>query len=453
MKKLMMIVIATSLLSSCNLYKKYKRPKELEKEELFGKTIAEQDTTTLATIPWRSFFKDPLLQGLIEKGLAHNTDLEKARLQTEQTEAMLKAANLSFLPGFYFTPQGGVNSLDNNKPVWTYNLPVTASWEIDVFGKLRNKNRQARAAFKMSDEYRQAVQVKLIGTIANLYYTLLMLDEQLNITLKTEKNWEETVIMMEALKEAGLQNATAVSQTIANYNATKAATFDLKRKTNEVQNTLCLLIKEVPHSIKRGKIAEQKLAKELTIGLSSQLLSNRPDVRAAELSLSRYYYGVNVARSAFYPSLKLTGSAGWTNNAGMVFNSGMFLANAMASLTQPIFNKGLNVAQLKVAKAKYEAAKLDFQQTLLKAGNEVNNALTQCQTAQNKEQVRLQQIKALERTVESTQLLMKNTPVTYLQVITAQQALLQAQLTQVADWFEGTQGVVNLYQSLGGGKY
>ena len=215
--------------------------------------------------------------------------------------------------------------------------------------------------------------------------------------------------------------------------------LDLKEQINQTQNSLSLILAEVPHDIQRGKLAGQQLPETFATGIPLQMLSNRPDVRSAELSLAQAFYSTNAARSAFYPSITLGGSAGWTNSAGsMIVNPGKLLASVFGSLTQPLFNKGANIAQLKIAKAQQEEASLAFQQTLLAAGSEVNDALTQ--------------VPSLENAARSTRLLMQHGNTTYLEVLTAQQTLLNAQLSQVANRFTEIQGVITLYQALGGGR-
>ena len=280
-----------------------------------------------------------------------------------------------------------------------------------------------------------------------------MLDEQYRISEETAVNWRESVRTMRAMMAAGMTNEASVSQSEANCRQVEASLLDLKQQIKEVENSLSILLGEVPGGIERGHLAGQDFPEDLTVGVPLQLLSRRPDVKSAELSLASAFYSTNAARSAFYPSITLSGTAGWTNSAGnMIINPGKLLLSAVGALTQPLFNKGLNIAQLKIAKAQQEEAKLAFQQALLNAGSEVNNALTQVQTAHGKTELRTGQITSLENAVRSTQLLMQHGTSTYLEVLTAQQSLLSAQLTQVADRFDEIQGIINLYQALGGGR-
>ena len=376
-----------------------------------------------------------------------------AQQRIKEAEATLSSAKLAYLPSFMLTPQGGVSSFDKSKGSWTYTGIASASWEIDIFGKLTNAKRRSKALYLQSLEYEQAVSTSLIANVANLYYTLLMLDEQYRISEETAVNWRESVRAMRAMMAAGMTNEASVSQSEANCRQVEASLLDLKQQIKEVENSLSILLGEVPGGIERGHLAGQDFPEDLTVGVPLQLLSRRPDVKSAELSLASAFYSTNAARSAFYPSITLSGTAGWTNSAGnMIINPGKLLLSAVGALTQPLFNKGLNIAQLKIAKAQQEEAKLAFQQALLNAGSEVNNALTQVQTARGKTELRTGQIISLENAVRSTQLLMQHGTSTYLEVLTAQQSLLSAQLTQVADRFDEIQGIINLYQALGGGR-
>lgn len=452
MKKIIILTTATALLSSCGIYTKY-QPAETTPDNLYGEEVAVDDTTNFGNVNWRELFTDPQLQALIEQGLQNNTDLRSAQLQIEEAEAALMSAKLAFLPSFALSPQGTISSFDGGKATKTYTLPVTASWELDIFGRLRNAKQQAKALYAQSKDYQQAVRTQLIAGIANVYYTLLMLDEQLAISQQTEEAWKETVASTRALMDAGLANEAATSQMEAAYYSVQTSILDLKEQINQVENSLALLLAETPRRYERGKLADQRLPEDVAVGVPMQMLSNRPDVRAAERSLEQAFYATNQARAAFYPSIVLSGSAGWTNSAGsMIVNPGKFLASAVGSLTQPLFNKGQIMAQYRIAKAQQEEASLSFQQALLNAGSEVNDALVACQTSKAKTLLFEKQIQSLEKALESTSLLMEHGTTTYLEVLTARQSLLSAQLSQTANRFTEIQSVINLYQALGGGR-
>ena len=452
MKKIIVLTTATALLSSCGIYTKY-HPAETTPDNLYGEEVAVDDTTNFGNVNWRELFTDPQLQALIEHWLQNNTDLRSAQLQIEEAEAALMSAKLAFLPSFALSPQGTISSFDGGKATKTYTLPVTASWELDIFGRLRNAKQQAKALYAQSKDYQQAVRTQLIAGIANVYYTLLMLDEQLAISQQTEEAWKETVASTRALMDAGLANEAATSQMEAAYYSVQTSILDLKEQINQVENSLALLLAETPRRYERGKLADQRLPEDVAVGVPMQMLSNRPDVRAAERSLEQAFYATNQARAAFYPSIVLSGSAGWTKAAGsMIVNPGKFLASAVGSLTQPLFNRGQVIAQYRISKAQQEEARLFFEQALLNAGSEVNDALTACQTSREKTVLFDKQIVSLQKALKSTSLLMEHGTPNYLEVLTARQTLLSAQLSQTANRFTELQSVSSLYLALGGGR-
>ena len=445
-------MVLTVLMTGCGIYKPYTRP-EVSTEGIYRETVNAADTASLADLDWRSLFSDATLQELIDTVLVRNTDLRSAQLQVEAAEATLRTSRLSLLPSFTLAPQGGVSSFDNSKASWTYNVPVTASWEIDVFSRLRNTKLRSKALYMQSMEYKQAVRTQLIATTANLYYTLCMLDEQLAIARETADAWAETVETIRAMKEAGMTNDAAVAQNEAAYNGVKISVLQLEKSISETENSLCGLLLQEPHKIERNTLKEQRTPQELLVGVPVQLLSRRPDVRVAEYSLMSAYYATAAARSALYPNITLSGSAGWTNNAGSaIVNPGKLLLSAAGQLLQPIFQAGANRAQVKIAKAQQEEAMLAYEQTILNAGNEVNDALKSYQTAHTAATLYEEQVASLARAVESTELLMQHSQTTYLDVLTARQSYLSAQLEQVANRFTELQSVVSLYHALGGGR-
>ena len=455
MRKHLYIMGVALTCSSCGIYTNYHQQETLP-DNLFGEEVSiDTATVSLGEMSWRNLFTDTQLQALIEKGLQNNTDLQSARLRVEQAEAAMLSAKLAFLPSFALAPQGTISSFDKHEAVETYQLPVAASWQLDFFGGMRNAKKQAKAVLEQSRDYEQAVQTQLIAGIANAYYTLQMLDAQLDISKDTEHSWGESVKSTRALMNAGMANEAAVSQMEAAYLGVKTSVLDLKEQINQVENSLSLLLAEPAHGISRTSWAEASFAcpEQLSVGLPVQMLANRPDVRAAERSLEAAFYQTNVARSAFYPSVTLSGSAGWTNSAGVgIVNPGKFVASAVGSLTQPLFAQGRIAGQYKIAKAQQEQALLAFQQALLNAGAEVNEALVACETTHEKAALYDKQVLALEKAHKSTSLLMKHGSTTYLEVLTAQQSLLNAQLKQTANRFMEIQSVINLYQALGGGR-
>ena len=451
-KQIITLAVAALLLSSCGIYTKYERP-EVKTDGLYGQDVEVEDTTSIASLSWRELFTDPQLQSLIEHALQGNTDLQSAHWRIKEAEATLSSARLAYLPSFMLTPQGGVSSFDKSKGSWTYTGIASASWEIDIFGKLTNAKRRAKALYLQSLEYEQAVTTSLIANVANMYYTLLMLDAQYNVSAETAVKWRESVKTMRAMKAAGMTDEAGVAQTEANCYMVEASLLDIKQQIREVENSLSILLGDVPDAIDRGKLEGQDFPQELAVGVPLQLLENRPDVKIAEMSLASAYYTTNKARAAFYPGLNITATAGWTNGSGItISNPGQFMFQALASLAQPIFNNGKLIANLKVSKAEEKIAQMNYQQAILEAGKEVSDAL-HLYDATNKMLVQdRQQIEQLEKAVTYTKALFQSAQSTYLEILSAQQSLLSAQLTEVSDNVQRMQAVINLYSAVGGGR-
>lgn len=457
-KQIIGMMCLTAMMSSCHIYKAYDRPETIDASGIYRDpasatdTLAS-DTANMGNLPWKEVFRDAKLQALIEEGLANNVDMQAAALRVQEAKVMLTAAKLSYLPTINFTPQGTLSSFDKSKPTQTYQLPVSASWEIDLFGKILNAKRGQKVAYEQSKYSEQAVRSQIICGIANTYYSLLMLDRQVEITTETAAIYKENVRVMEAMKIAGMTTEAAVAQMRAASHQVEASLLDLKRQVRETENSLAVLLAKAPQPIDRSTLDEQVMPEELTAGVPMQLLENRPDVKMAEMTLAAAYYTTNSARAAFYPGLNITGTAGWTNSAGMaVLNPGKLILNAVASLAQPIFNNGKLIANLKVSKAEEKIAQMNYQQTILEAGKEVSDALYLYDT-QNKKLVEDRgQVDQLDKAVTYTKALFQSGDATYLEILTAQQNLLSAQLSEVSDNFQRMQAVINLYSALGGGR-
>ena len=446
-------------MTSCGLYNKYERPEVNAKGIVRDvqsptDTLAVADTASFGNLPWREVFTDPQLQSLIETGLANNTNLLNAALNVKMVEDQLIIAKLAFVPGFTFSPQGTVASWDGNKASKTYSLPVTASWSVDLFGNLLNVKRSAQMALLATKDYQQVVQTKVISNIANMYYTLLMLDKQLQVVNDMSKLVEETWNIMKIQKELGRVKETSVQSAEANLYSVQAQAADLKRQIRETENSLSLLLGQQAQTIKRGTFEGQSLPSKFSTGIGLQLLNNRPDVHYAEMSLAQCFYDVNAARSKFYPNITISGTGAFTNSGGGgIVNPGKWLLSAVGSLTQPIFAHGQIIAGLKVAKAKQEQAYNTWQNAVLSAGSEVSNALVLYNSSDEKSKLEEKQVESLKKNVEYNKMLFNDGSATYLEVITAQQSLLNAELSKVADDFYKMQAVVNLYYALGGGRY
>lgn len=444
-------------MAGCNIYRKYERPEvqvtALYRDPYSARDTLQSDTTNMGQINWREIFQDDKLQHLIEVGLRYNSDLQIARLQIEEAKATLMASRLAFFPSLGLSPEGTISSYDHSKATKSYQFPLVATWEIDLSGRLLNANRAAYASLIQSEAYRRMVQSDLIANIANLYYTLLMLDEQLQITRSTLEIWQENIRALEAMKKAGMTNEAAIVQNRASMHQVEASVYNLTQQIRETENTLAVLLGYPPQYIERNQLETQELPSYLQAGIPVQLLSNRPDIQYAEMQLATAFYTTNQARAAFYPQLTITGTLGWTNSAGAaIANPGKLIWSAVGALTQPLFNRGNNIANLRIAKARQEEAVISFQQSLLQAGQEVSNALYLYEASGERLVEHQAQIENLEKAVQYTRALFRAGESTYLEMLTAQQSLLSAQLNEVTDMYDRIQAIINLYKALGGGS-
>ena len=455
MKRVLYIIGCVTALSSCRIYSSYQRPDGLPTDSLFRDTtiVSADDSFSFGDLPWEDVFGDPQLQELIRYGLAHNTDMQTALLRLDEAKAQLLSAKLAFLPALTLSPQGTLTSTDGSKTVKTYELPLQASWEVDLFGSLRNAKKGAQATLLQQQAYQQAVRSELIASIANHYYSLLMLDEQIDISSSTMEVWKDQVRLMGAKLKVGEENENAVTQARASLYELEATHNDLLRQQREAENSLCTLLGMTCRTVGRGKLSEQVFPETFQTGVPLRLLARRPDVVQAEMTLASAYYSVNQARSAFYPNLTLTGSAGWTNSLGQtITNPGGWILSAVASLTQPIFNRGKLISNLRVSKDEEQIALLGYKQTLLEAGQEVNDALYAVSSVRRTLDSHRKQCQELERSIVTAEALYRTGNATYLELLSARQALLSARLNVVTDGFTYCQSVISLYNALGGGS-
>lgn len=453
---LLLAGLATLSLTGCkSLYGDYERP-EVKTDGIVRDPVNDQATlegsNDFGNLPWRSVFTDPQLQSLIEKALANNPNLLNAMLNVDIAESQLKTAKLAYLPSLVLAPTGTITHMgegaEANK---SYTLPLAASWNVDLFGTLRSSKKAAAMSLLQTKDYQLAVQTRLISNVANLYYTLLMLDKQMEIVTDMENLTKDTWDMMKLQMEFGRARSTSVQSAEAAYYSVKNQSVNIKRQIRESENSLSLLLGEPAQTIARGKLDGQSLPESYAGGVGVQLLSNRPDVHANEMALASCFYGVQNARSRFYPSINITANAGWTNEQGTI-NPAKFLVQAVGSLTQPLFMKGQLKAGLRVAEDQYKQAYNTWQNSILTAGSEVSNALVAYNAAKESEELEQKRIDVLKKNVEDIELLYKQSSSTYLEVITAQQNLLNAQVSQVQDQFTKLQSIVNLYYALGGGS-
>ena len=473
MKRLSNIFVAVAvslMLTGCGLYNKYEQNTPTT-ANAFGTDESVQaatGNTSIAQVTWREFFTDPLLQQLIEQVLANNTDLNSARIAVEKSEAALTAAKMAYLPSLYFAPQGTLTSFDKSAASKTYSLPLQLSMDLDVFGSITNQKRAAKAVVLQAQMQRQAIRSNLISVTAQQYLMLQVLDRQLEILTQTDSLWNKSLETEQTLWENGKAYSTAVNQMEASYLNVKTQIADTRRNIRSVENTICKLLAVSPQHINRQKWGTSTLhhaeatgdvedrmfnTKYLKIGVPAQMLENRPDIRMANHAMEEAFYNTQAARSAFYPSITLSGTAGWTNNAGIaVIDPGKLLLNAVAQLTQPIFARGKLIANKKIAMLTEEDLQKKYVQTVINAGNEVNEALADCMTAREKHTYYQRQVEVLGEAYAGTHELMDNGKASYLEVLTAQETLLNAQLSQAMNKYTAAEAVIALYIALGGGS-
>ena len=469
MKRLRNLIVAASvsmLLTGCGLYNKYDNKVETPAGVFGTDQGAASGGESVAQLSWREFFTDPLLQQLIEQALASNTDLNSARIAVEKSEAALKAAKLAYLPSLYLAPQGTLAKFDNYPWSKTYNLPLQLSIDVDVFASITNKKRASKAVLLQAQMYEEAVRTNLISIVAQQYYMLQLLDRQLDILTMTDSLWGSSLETQKSLFENGKAYATAVNQMEASYINVKTQIVDTRRSIRATENALCKLLAITPQHIERKKWGTSALTEKpkdpldqhminaqlLKIGVPATMLEQRPDIRMANHAMEEAFYNTQAARSAFFPSITLTGTAGWTNSAGeMIINPGKVLLTAVGQLTQPIFARGKLTANLKINKLTYEDLQSKYVQTVIDAGNQVNEAMADCESAQEKYGYYRRQVEVLYDAYTGTHELMDNGKANYIEVLMAQEDLLNAQLNEAANLYNGAQAIIALYIALGGG--
>ena len=463
MKKLMIFAAASLLMSSCGLYNKYERPDNVQTQGLIrdvvsdGDTlaVAPQDTASFGNLPWRSVFTDPQLQALIEQGLEKNANLQNAVLNVKMYETMLTAAKLAFLPAINIggtSPVASIQTTYTDPSVTTksYAIPATASWTLDLFGNILSQKRSTQMKLLGMKDYQMAVRAQVISGIANAYYTLMMLDEQLRIVTSMGETAKETWEMMQQQFSLGRVRSTSVQSAEAAYLSTQTQANDFRRQIRSTENALCLLIGQPGQTVSRATLDQQSLPTEFATGVGVALLQNRPDVHNAEMSLAACFHDVQTARSQFYPNITIGASATFSNLSGTA-NPGKWITTLFGSLTQPVFNRGALTANLKVKKIQYEQAFNTWQNAILQAGNEVSNALVNYTNYDANSKIEAQRVEILTKNVEDTRALYQSSGSSYLEVLSAQNQLLSAQINKASNDFSKMQAVVSLYTALGGG--
>ena len=446
-------IIAVALcfaLTSCGLYKKYESKAEIP-AGVMGNIPQNGEGSTV--VSWRQFFTDPVLQQLIEQALANNTDLVSARILVEQSQASLKAARLGYLPAFSIAPQGSLSSFDLSPVAKTYSLPLQMSWDVELFGSITNKKRAAKAVLLQAQCGEEAVRSNLVSTVAQHYSMLQILDRQLEILMQTDSLWAASLETQKSLWENGKAYSTAVNQMESSWLNVKTQIVEVRGNILSAENSLCRLLAIPPQHIARNKWGAHALSTSIALGgFSAEMLRNRPDIRLADYMMEEAYYNTQIARAAFFPTLTLSGTLGWTNNGGgVVVDPGKLLLNIMGQLTQPVFMRGQLKAGLKIAKLTQEDLLGNYTQTVIDAGNQVNEVLADFQAAVEKDGYYNRQVATLHDAYTGTHELMDNGKASYLEVLTAQESLLSAQLSEAMNKYSATQALIALYIALGGG--
>lgn len=464
MRKLILGVLIIGLFfPSCGITKKYESPVTSAPTEGLFRDETPVDTTTIAGIPWQDFFADSYLRELIGEGIGNNFDLRIAYTRIQQAEANLRMARAAFFPNVALA--AGVNQTivsngERGRDILGYSsssvfsLGVSASWEADIWGKISSQKRARIAQFQSSYAYRNLIQTSLIANVAASYYSLIALDEQLRITRETVGLLEESTRTMESLMEAGLLTAASVEQSRALYYATQVTIPDLESRIRQTENAICVLIGRNPGPVLRSSLGQQVVPRQLDHGVPMQMLAKRPDVRQAELAFRSAFELTNAARASFYPSLTLgTGSMlGYgATTLSLFFRPENIAASIIGGLTQPLFMQGKLRGNLKISQAQQQEALLNFEKTVLSAGQEVSDIMYGYAASLSKDGIRDKQIEAWQTSVYFTQELLQAGEANYIEVLTAQQNLLSSQLNQVNDKLQQLQYSVSLYRALGGG--
>lgn len=458
------IVVSAILLSGltgCNIYKKFEMPTDTPiTKEYAAADSMQQNPNAYGNLVWQDVFTDPVLQGLINQALENNIDLQNAKLNVDIAQARLLGAKLAYFPSVALAPNGGKSWSGGNRlqwrgaDSWTYTIPLSVSWEVDIFARLLNSKRGAKAALLQSESYQQAVRSQIIAAVAATYYTISALESQLELSRNTAVIWKESVEVMKNLKEAGRVNEAAVVQSTAQYYSILASITDLEASVHETYNTLSLLLGAMPGD--EWNIPAQHVALMPDIvreGVPMVELACRPDVKAAEYALAAAYYNTNIARSNFYPQLTISATGGFTNSLGsIVLNPGEWILNLAGQLVAPLFSRGQNIATLKSAKAQQQQALNSFEYTVMGAASEVSDAMVTYTKATEKQEYLAEQTLNYSKSVEYTQELLTYGTSTYLEVLTAQQSLLSSQISEISCRLTRERALINLYQSLGGGR-
>jgi len=430
-------------------------------------TVTTSDTSSIADIGWRQFFTDTTLQGLISRGIANNYDMQLAIKRIDAANAQVKQSRLSLLPslGLQITAQttrpsdNSLNGLSTQSFLKTnhledYNVNLGLSWEADIWGRIRRQKEATLAQYLQTYEAAKAVQTQLISNIAEGYYNLLMLDAQMDIARKNLALRDSTLRLTRLQRDAGDVTTLAVEQAEVQMQATALLIPQIEQALAIQENALSILTGEVPGGISRNSTLTQiPIPADLPTGLPAAIVSRRPDVRASEMALIAANAQAGVAEANLYPSLTITATGGlnsfkasnWLNIPGSLFGA------LGGGITQPIFQRRELKTQLEVARIQRDESAIQFRQSVLNAVGEVADALVRVEKLKLQQQISSAQVDTLQHAIVNARLLFRSGFANYLEVITAQGSVLQAELNLADIDRQRLNSVVDLYRSLGGG--
>lgn len=447
MKILNIISVAavTVLMTGCCIFGKYSDNTKVP-DNLYGPSVqpTEQEES-IGNIKWKEFFQDPLLQILIDSALVRNVDMNVAGLRVKEAEAALLGSKLGFLPSLSFSPAFSYSGSAS------YSLPISLNWDNQGLGGLVNRKREAQALASQAVDARDAVRTRMIASLADAYYQLILLDKQFRIMEETEEVWGEVYTTQQALMENGKSYSTSVDQMAASLIQVKINKRNIENQIQDVEYSICMMLNQTPQHISRSEWGSYSMPIELKTGVPASILTNRPDVRAAEKNVEAAYYVSRQALSAMFPNISLSGVLGWTTEGGVIQDPAKMVYSLIAGLAQPIFARGQLKAKYKISQYQQEEAARQYSQTILEAGNEVNNALRSCQLAADKDELYKKEVSVLDNAYSATRELMRSGKASYIEVLVAQNNLLDAQLSEVLNLYNGTISLITLYIALGGG--
>lgn len=453
-----LLIFTMFVVQSCFVAKEYIKP-EINTDNLY-RTEQIADSTSLASMSWDKIFTDPLLQNHISEAVQNNLDMKIALQNMAAAEATMKQGKAGYFPTLNGNATWTHQETSENSQFGSlfssidqYELSAKLSWEADIWGKIRSNKRATVAKFLESEVARQAVQTQLVANVASVYYQLLALDAQIKVVTTTLENRNESVEVIKALKDAGNVNEVAVKQTEAQQYAAQIILEDLKFNVRVLENTFNQLLGKAPNTVERSLFENQIINAEIKTGLPTFLLSQRPDVVAAELNFRNAFELTNVARSSFYPSLTLNATTGLQSlELKEWFSTKSIFANIISGLAQPIFNQRQNKTRLEVAKANQQKAYLQFEKSLLVAGKEVSDALATYENETIKLDIRKKQVEALKNAADYSDELLQYGLVNYLEVLTAKDNALNTEINYIDNKYKQLNAIILLYKALGGGN-